>query len=480
VKLSEHIRGYFDRPLVRPWALAGPVLVLMLCLPLLRPLVEPDSRQWHDEEQMYAATTQAIVEQHSLAIDKSVFASNPVALRHEGHLYSPYPPMLPILLAPVYWVLLKQGIDYSGNLIFAQYLLIFLGSSIPIAVSVGLIYRLGRMFELHRALRVGLGLAAIVGGGVLCYGVVLNRHAPAVFLLLAAISCISHLAVSHRPQRKLIVASVAGFLAALAAAMDPYVASFAILLSLVLLAMRWPTAARCWSVMLYFLGAAPVVALNVILLHSAGLPASMALVPREPAPSHLSFPSSPTTLATAPIRPPTLLYSDEDQDAEVTGFQAVWAKVATWLGQFLEGLVGTHGILSHFPILILGLLGAVLVLHRNWTASTKAISALTLLSCLLLSLVYSFRGAGLIVSYGAPWFITISPALMLWSGAWLKRHHRPQSWVMAGLAMSFSLTVALVGMTNPMPRVGYPGYSFIEASARLLHGHPTPPSDLTR
>ena len=60
MKLLPVIRSYVQRPLVRPWALAGPVLVLILCLPMLRPLRQPDSAKWGDEEQMIASTVQAL------------------------------------------------------------------------------------------------------------------------------------------------------------------------------------------------------------------------------------------------------------------------------------------------------------------------------------------------------------------------------------------------------------------------------------
>src|SRR5512133_3330005 len=98
MRIFQHVRGYLQPPLVRPWALAGPVLVLIVPLPLLRPLAQPDPTQWSEEEQMIAATVQAIVEQHSLAIDNSVFASSAAAVRRGDHLYSSYPPMLPGLL----------------------------------------------------------------------------------------------------------------------------------------------------------------------------------------------------------------------------------------------------------------------------------------------------------------------------------------------------------------------------------------------
>src|SRR2546428_299657 len=43
-------RRYLTKPHVRPWALSAPILVLLVCLPLLRPLRHPDPRDVSDDE----------------------------------------------------------------------------------------------------------------------------------------------------------------------------------------------------------------------------------------------------------------------------------------------------------------------------------------------------------------------------------------------------------------------------------------------
>src|SRR5436190_24345253 len=53
-------------PMVRPWGLAAPILVLIVCLPLLRPL---RSAEISENESSRLATIRAIVEKHTLAID---------------------------------------------------------------------------------------------------------------------------------------------------------------------------------------------------------------------------------------------------------------------------------------------------------------------------------------------------------------------------------------------------------------------------
>ena len=464
MELLKNISGYLQRPLVRPWALAGPVLILMICLPMLYPLRQPDPTRWHDEQQMVAATVQAMVEQHSLAIDKSVFSNNPIAVSREGHVYSPYSPMLPALLAPFYWVLLKRGLDYGDNLIFVQYLLTLIGACIPVALCVGLVYRLSRMFELRRLFRCSLGIACVVCGGLISYGVVINRHAPAALCLLIALSASSHMAVSRHPQRHLLTAVIAGMFAALAATLDPPAAIPAIMLSLIFLAMRWSAAMRAGAVGLYILGALPVLVFNIMLIQ-AGPAQTMTWIPGV-APEMLGEirPSAPA----APVTPQLYIDSDDEElDAAPSQLSVAWSRVAPWIGRLLESAIGEHGLLSHYPMLILGMLGAIWVLHRNWTPTTKAMAGVTLLSCLLIIVMFTFANYRR-MAYGTPWFVCASPMLLMWSGAWLKHTHRAQSWILVSAVCAISATAGIVGMSDPMPRAGYSGYSFAQATVTML------------
>lgn len=460
MSVLQHIRGYVQQPLVRPWALAGPVLVIILCLPFLHPLIQPDPRTWDDQQQLIASTVQALVERHTLAIEGTVFADNPAAVAHGGQLYSPYPPMLPALIAPLYWVLLKQGVYYSDDLVLVQYLLTLFCATVPLAICAGMLYRLARMFELRRPLRLALSIGAVLGGGLLSYGVIINYHVPAAALLLIAISCISHLAVARYPYRNLAYAAFAGFFATLAATLDPPAAVFAALLCVVLLAMRWSPAMRVGAVLLYVSAGIPVLILNASITYSAG-PTPVPFT----APDALARLDAPT-ISTA-VLPPTVNLMEEE-DAEPSFVTTAWHTVAVWIGRVLEGLVGEHGILTHYPVMILGVIGVTLVLHRNWTGATKSLAAVSLAASVVSIVLFAVGEMDVSLSYGAPWFLCLSPALLLWAGAWLKRHHRPQSWAMVGIAFTYSVVVGLVGMSDPIPREGYMKYSFAQATAHLL------------
>jgi len=140
-----------------------------------------------------------------------------------------------------------------------------------------------------------------------------------------------------------------------------------------------------------------------------------------------------------------------------------WSYVAAWIGRLLEAAIGARGLISHYPMLVIGVLGAIWVLHRNWTSSTKAMAGVTLLSCLLIIVMYTFVDYRR-MSYGTPWFVCASPMLMMWAGAWLKHTHRTQSWIMVASVFAISAAVGLVGMSDPMPREGYSGYSLLGKS----------------
>src|SRR5580700_5473804 len=93
------------KPYVRPWALATPILVLLVCLPILRPLRQPGRAS--DEEQARLATIAALVEHRSdpgplaehLAIDSTRFVLPSHVIEVDNHVYSDQPPMLAFLMS---------------------------------------------------------------------------------------------------------------------------------------------------------------------------------------------------------------------------------------------------------------------------------------------------------------------------------------------------------------------------------------------
>src|SRR5437867_1861741 len=100
VALREWWRRRERGPMVRPWGLAAPILVLIVCLPLLRPL---RSGEMSETEAARLATIRAIVERHTLAIDGAQLhpaeAQINSGVKGGEQRYSPQPPVMAALLA---------------------------------------------------------------------------------------------------------------------------------------------------------------------------------------------------------------------------------------------------------------------------------------------------------------------------------------------------------------------------------------------
>ena len=71
-RFYDYLRAYFRKPFVRPWALSAPILVLLICLPLLRPLRHPASIS--DDELLRLETISALARHRTLAIDPGILS----------------------------------------------------------------------------------------------------------------------------------------------------------------------------------------------------------------------------------------------------------------------------------------------------------------------------------------------------------------------------------------------------------------------
>src|SRR2546421_3891481 len=213
-------RLFLTRPYVRPWALAAPIVALLICLPLLRPLRHPDPQQISDDELGRLATIQSLVEHQTLAIKDSTFRPSRGLVHSGEHDFSDQPPTLSLLLAGPYWVMSRFGYTFHSNAGLVEYLLTVIGAAIPVAAAARLIYRLSKMFELTRPKRAMLAAAVTLGSGLLSYGVVLNAHAPAAALLLASAACIVYVAIAKTPGVTTGWLAISGMGAALAAAIE--------------------------------------------------------------------------------------------------------------------------------------------------------------------------------------------------------------------------------------------------------------------
>jgi hypothetical protein len=462
--LWHQFRGYVIRPHVRPWALAAPVVVLLICLPLLRPVRHPDPRQISDDELARLATVQSVVEHRTLAIENSAFIPTSGTVRKAQHSYSAQPPTFAVLLAGPYWAMHRAGLTFAANPTLVTYLLTMLGVTIPVALGAGLIYRMARMFELPRPKRGLLAVAVALASGLVSYGVVLNAHAPAAALLLGSATLVIHVATAKKPGTTTGWLAIAGMAAALAAVIDPAALVFFVLFAAAIFAMRWRASMKLGGMFMYLLGAAPPLLLHAMLT----VPITGNVLPPQ---LHQEIASARATIA-----PPAILPEDIDETAVASG---IWNAVGRGLARIAVAFFGAHGIFSHFPVLILGIFGVAAVMHRHWPATTKTLATATIAGALTIIFTRTLitrSGAG--EMFGPQAFVLFLPLVMFWSGAWLRRPHPPIKYALAGVLLAFSTAVGMIGATDPFPRAGYSRYTVAQAIRNLVRGDPVEQSEM--
>jgi hypothetical protein len=267
---------------------------------------------------------------------------------------------------------------------------------------------------------------------------------------------------------------MAGFCAALAAVIDLPATAFLCLFIFVIVAMRRPIGLRIGGVLLYALGTLPALAFHAYLT----VPITGDLLPPTLHPE-LAI-GAPALLPTAPPAPidlsSALLNPDDDVPLERP---ASPLGIARNLGRISAALFGDHGAVSHFPILIIAILGTAAVMHRHWPTSTKMLAVATLAgSAVIVVSCALWRADWTKAMFGARWFIVFLPLLVFWCGAWVRRSHHTVAWVLAGLLLAFSVAVSLIGATNPTPRQGFDAYTPAVALHELIYPH-TPPARTT-
>ena len=468
--LAGSLRRYLTRRHVRPWALCAPILILIIAIPIQRPLRTPDPSLISDDEQSRLATIQAIVEHHSLAIEGTDFrdtrakivAIGDIGEKFPTHFYSKQSPMLAVLLSGPYWVMHRFGLTFSRDPSSTVFWLTLLGITLPVALSAGFVYRMSRIFELQRPLRAMLALIAVVGSGLISYATVINAHAPAAVLLLGAATLLIHVITHTQASRSAGWLGLAGLCAALAAAIDPPAVIFLVLFLLVIAAFRWTIWTRAIGIALYILGAALPIAVHAELNRSITGDIKPGIFHPELAVARL-----------AKTRQTSMQLSDEDDDEP----QTPWRSFKNGSYRVWSAFVGWHGILSTFPVMVLGIMGVTLIMHRHWPAATKMLAGTTLAGALAVILIYALsRTTTRDAMFATRWFIVFLPLTIFWAGAWLRRPHRRSSWILAGVLLAYSVSASLIGATGPLPREGFDRYPVVGA----LHNftNPAPPPTL--
>src|SRR5258707_9840636 len=124
------------------------------------------------------------------------------------------------------------------------------------------------------------------------------------------------------------------------------------------------------------------------------------------------------------LPPPSPSFDVDDE--ETHGFAHALGRGCV---RVLTALVGSHGLLSHFPILLLGVLGVTMVMHRRWPGTTKVFASATIAGFSIVFLTFAIaRTEWKDAMFANRWFLVFLPLILFWSGAWLRKSHRPSSW----------------------------------------------------
>src|SRR5438132_12209112 len=117
-----YFRTLPKRQVVRPWALAVPILVLLVALPLLRPLRSPEPESISTNELSRLATIQSLGDDHTQEINRSPYYAilrtknpyhAPETAQLGGRVYSDKAPVLQLLLAGAYAVIARFGVTFD-------------------------------------------------------------------------------------------------------------------------------------------------------------------------------------------------------------------------------------------------------------------------------------------------------------------------------------------------------------------------------
>ena len=233
----------------------------------------------------------------------------------------------------------------------------------------------------------------------------------------------------------------------------------------VILAMRWRPSVRVGGVLMYGIGIVPP-----ILLHL-----SLSLPITGDCRLGLAAVSVPTVGPRTPpvVLPPKGAADDENAvDVPPTAWQTTWVYAARLTGS----LLGRHGVLVHFPVLVFGVAGLTTVFRRHWPGPAKVLAAATVVTAAAVSAWYVLRvNDWSAAMFGVRWYVLFLPMVLFWAGAWARKPHHPGTWATAGGLLAFSGVVAVIGATDPMPRRGYDHYTAVAALQRLVDPATTDP-----
>jgi hypothetical protein len=161
--------------------------------------------------------------------------------------------------------------------------------------------------------------------------------------------------------------------------------------------------------------------------------------------------------------------ADSDEDL-LTAPPTIVQRISDFSARLTGAFLGQHGLLTHFPVLLIGIAGIATVCHRHWPWTTKTLAIITVAGSVIIIVRYVWLPVDWKwAMFAVRWYVVFLPMFLFWAGAWLRRRHHPAVWATAGVLLAFSVIVSLIGATDPMPREGYDRYTPAAALRTLTH-----------
>ena len=435
----------------RPWAMLTPALVLIICLPLLRPLFWPG--QPSQSEALLMASVRSVVQGDALALDPN-WAGAPGTVLVDQSTYAIRPPLFAVILAgQLYLLTTFTALDPVRDEAMISYLLTMIGVTLPTAVGASMLYRVARLFELPRPWRAAVALMCVMASGWISYATVLSPHATATAFVTSSLMVVMLVGAARRVVFALPWLLMAGLLAGLAVAIDPWTLQVVPVLLVVVLGFAVNVRQRLIAALLIVVGTLPVV-----WAHSAWSITTVGSF----------FPPVPSNL-------PDLSWADDRPDGSIEGF----------LPRVFTTLLGNNGLLAHFPLIIAGLVGMGIILRRHWPAHAKLLAGGMMLS-LAVCVMMSSLGASELTGdmFAIRWSVTVLPIVLLFNGAllrdWLLQDRltlgasqgrlRARRWgtTLFIFALAYSVMCSLFGATGALPERPYGGHTAFNAVGRAI------------
>jgi len=366
--------------------------------PLRRPFLSANDRsRW--------CTVRALVEDNMripeapYAIDRVIERPNWDTIdmvQHHGRLYSSKPPLMPTLMAAVYWPIYRcWGITLETHPYEIDRVFLVLFNVVPMAIYFLLLARLIERFGTTDWGRAFTMAAAVFGTFLTTFAVTINNHLPAAVCALAAVYL--GVRIWFDGERRLRYFVGAGLLGAFAVVNELPAASFLALLTLVLL---WNSPRQT------FLGFVPAVAIVAVAFFGTNWIAHGTL---KPAYMHRTGADS---------------WYDYTYQRNGRTIESYWNKPVgvdcgepSWGIYAANVLVGHHGIFSLTPIWLLSAVGMCLWFGRKndprlrWmTAGITAMSLVCLVFYLGQPIVNRNYGG---VTSGLRWMFWFAPFWLL-------------------------------------------------------------------